>query len=184
MRRAILIVLAAGLFFLSVGCISRTDEDGVVKRTFVLPTLSIVTECTTDTAKGRTVLFMPLVISRRTCTETNGAETKKLFIAPLATMSESKTDKDGRRSSLFVSIPLLTVKRGWVSADGESYFKKTQSVVFLYGSTKSRDIDGVESRSWFLTPFIQYRRYAKNKTLRLFFIPIPLFRDKATIVPD
>ncbi|MFH1551021.1 MAG: hypothetical protein ABIH04_10740 [Planctomycetota bacterium] len=183
MRGATLLLIMTALAICACGCITRTDKETGVRRTFVVPTMSVVTESKTETATDRNVVFLPLVIAKRTHSGTDGASCRKLFIAPLATSSERTVDAGGGRQSLFVSIPLLTVSKGWEAADGKSYDKETQCAVILYGSRKSL-LEGVSSRSWYITPLFLYRRVGAKKEFRLFFIPIPLSRGEAVPLPE
>ena len=170
-----LLLVSGGLF---AGCITWHDEETGMDRKFVIPTLSMITEGGEGTDYQRSVVFLPLGISKKTGFDPDGVEMDRFMIAPLGTTSENMLAPDGRTEYVFSSIPLLYVSRGWESPDGESYFHKRQCAVILYGS-ESSSIDGISSRSWYVTPLLLYRRVNDQKELRLFFITIPLSRGES-----
>ena len=183
MRNTMLLIVALAAAFSAGGCITWTDKDTGTCRTFVVPTLSFITESKSDGEQSRSVVFLPLAVSKKTRTSADGTVVHRFSIAPLATSFERRINPDGGRSHLSVSIPFLTVSKGWESADKQSYYKKTQCAVVLYGSSRNRD-GGVEGRSWYFTPLFLYRRVNARKEFRLFFIPIVLSRGDEIPVSD
>ncbi len=183
MRSTIISMLLAAGVCLFAGCITWQDEETGISRKLVIPTLSIISEGGEGLDYERSVVFLPLGISWKTSFDLDGVESDRFMIAPLGTTSERMLAPDGRSEYVFSSIPLLYVSKGWESADGSSYFHKRQCGVILYGS-ESSNIDGISSRSWYLTPLFLYRRVGGHKELRLFFIPIPLARGESLPASD